>query len=193
MCYLQCAGQHQAASQATPTCVSEAHSLPDVKHAMCQIKCLYLLKLYLDPLTDTVDVYAERTEESKFRCRLCPYLARDKYNMRSHLDGKHMLSSGYPCDICNSSVQKTKQALNQHKHKCAQLAALAQFKDAGLWESLSGRNWGLRGDILYRRRVCVWCKKTTSSFSSFFVKNPFHCDTYLNLVHLSRRCVDTCC
>lgn len=99
---------------------------------MCQIKCLYLLKLYLDPLTDTVDVYAERTEESKFRCRLCPYLARDKYNMRSHLDGKHMLSSGYPCDICNSSVQKTKQALNQHKHKCAQLAALAQFKDAGL-------------------------------------------------------------
>jgi len=85
-----------------------------------------------DQNKDTVDVYAERTEESKFRCRLCPYLARDKYNMRSHLDGKHMLSSGYPCDICNSSVQKTKQALNQHKHKCAQLAALAQFKDAGL-------------------------------------------------------------
>ena len=96
---------------------------------MCQINCLHLHKLYLDPLADTVDVYAERTEESKFSCRLCLYLARDKYNMRSHLDGKHMLSSGYPCDICHSSVQKTKQALNQHKHKCAQLAALAQYKD----------------------------------------------------------------
>jgi hypothetical protein len=127
MCQLQCAGEHQAATQATSTCMSEV--LPDVKHAICQINCLFLHKLYSDPLTDTVDVYAERTEESKFRCRLCLYLARDKYNMRSHLDGKHMLSSGYPCDICHSSVQKTKQALNQHKHKCAQLAALAQYKD----------------------------------------------------------------
>lgn len=75
-----------------------------------------------------MDQYADRTEDSKFCCRLCLYVARDKYNMRSHLDGKHMLSSGYACNICNKSVQKTKQALNQHKHKCAQAHAMAQFK-----------------------------------------------------------------
>jgi len=56
-----------------------------------------------DQNKDTVDVYAERTEESKFRCRLCLYLARDKYNMRSHLDGKHMLSSGRCADPCSKA------------------------------------------------------------------------------------------
>ena len=76
-------------------------------------------------LADTVDTYADRTEDSKYSCKLCGYTARDKYNMRSHLDGKHMLSSGYPCDICHKSVQKTKQALNQHRHRCAQLHAVS--------------------------------------------------------------------
>merc|ERR1712226_1538133 len=80
-----------------------------------------------DQNKDTVDTYADRTEDSKFSCKLCQYVARDKYNMRSHLDGKHMLSTGYTCDICCKSVQKTKQALNQHKHKCAQVHANTHF------------------------------------------------------------------
>ena len=71
-------------------------------------------------LPDVVEGFSGRTAEGKYQCRLCEYVARDKYNMRSHLDRKHSLASRYTCEVCKS-VHKTQQALSQHRVACVQL------------------------------------------------------------------------
>jgi len=71
----------------------------------------------VDQNKDVVDSFAERIESGKYICRLCEFAARDKYNIRLHIERKHDLSSGYQCPFCNKSV-KTKQDLSQHKSMC---------------------------------------------------------------------------
>jgi len=67
-----------------------------------------------------VATYAERTADGKFSCKLClTHVTHKKYNMRTHLEGKHHLSAGYTCELCSLAVYKTKQELNQHKRSCA--------------------------------------------------------------------------
>jgi len=70
--------------------------------------------------TDIVELYAVSVPypDRPYSCRLCPYSARDKYNIRLHLERKHELSSyNYTCDICFKQV-KTKQDLSQHRRQC---------------------------------------------------------------------------
>jgi len=71
----------------------------------------------VDQSKDVVDSFAERIESGKYGCRLCSFAARDKYNIRLHIERKHDLSSGYQCPFCNKCV-KTKQDLSQHKSLC---------------------------------------------------------------------------
>merc|ERR1711915_118014 len=66
---------------------------------------------------DVAEDYAVREEAGKYSCKLCSYIARDKYNVRKHLEGKHGLSAGYQCDVCKIWVQ-SKQKLSQHKLHC---------------------------------------------------------------------------
>jgi hypothetical protein len=67
--------------------------------------------------SDVVDSFAERIESGQYVCKLCEFAARDKYNIRLHIERKHDLSSGYQCPFCHRSV-KTKQDLSQHKSMC---------------------------------------------------------------------------
>jgi len=71
----------------------------------------------VDHTKDVVDSFAERIERGKYVCKLCEFAARDKYNIRLHIERKHDLSSGYQCPFCNKCV-KTKQDLSQHKSLC---------------------------------------------------------------------------
>jgi len=71
----------------------------------------------LDQSKDVVDTYAERIESGKYSCKICMFTARDKYNIRLHIERKHELSSGYRCPYCYKNV-KTKQDLSQHKSVC---------------------------------------------------------------------------
>merc|ERR1712013_681853 len=71
----------------------------------------------VDHSKDVVDSFAERIERGKYVCKLCEFAARDKYNIRLHIERKHDLSSGYQCPFCNKCV-KTKQDLSQHKSLC---------------------------------------------------------------------------
>jgi len=71
----------------------------------------------VDQNKDVVEDYAVREENSKYSCKLCTYIARDKYNVRIHLERKHGLSAGYQCDICQTWVQN-KQRLSQHRVMC---------------------------------------------------------------------------
>jgi len=71
----------------------------------------------VDHNKDVVDTYAERIENGKYCCKLCEFQARDKYNIRLHIERKHGLSSGYQCPFCKKCV-KTKQDLSQHKAQC---------------------------------------------------------------------------
>jgi hypothetical protein len=48
---------------------------------------------------------------------MCAYVSRDKYNMRHHLEGKHSLTSGYPCLGCGFTF-KTKQIFTNHRATC---------------------------------------------------------------------------
>ena len=70
---------------------------------------------------DIVAEYAERTLDGKYVCKVClTHVTHKKYNMRTHLEGKHHMSYGYACDLCSDVVYKTKQEVNQHKRMCAQ-------------------------------------------------------------------------
>jgi len=71
----------------------------------------------VDHTKDVVEHYAVREDDGKYSCRLCAYIARDKYNVRIHLERKHGLSAGYQCDICQTWVQN-KQRLSQHRVQC---------------------------------------------------------------------------
>jgi len=70
--------------------------------------------------SDCVELYAVKVDEydelgkrsSRYSCNLCKYSARDRYNIKIHLDGKHQLGS-YPCWRCNRKM-KTKQELSRH-------------------------------------------------------------------------------
>ena len=66
-----------------------------------------------------VATYSERTVHGKFACKLCEHVTHKKYNMKTHLDGKHGMSTGYTCDLCGVAVYKTKQEVNQHKRGCS--------------------------------------------------------------------------
>lgn len=66
--------------------------------------------------------YAERTLDGKYVCKVClTHVTHKKYNMRTHLEGKHHMSYGYACDLCSDVVYKTKQEVNQHKRMCAKI------------------------------------------------------------------------
>ena len=52
----------------------------------------------------------------KYQCKLCPYAARDKYNMRLHLERRHQLGQGYWCYQCGEHC-KTKADLSTHNIK----------------------------------------------------------------------------
>lgn len=58
----------------------------------------------------------------KYQCSLCEYSARDKYNMRLHLERRHQLGLGYYCPHCGHHC-KTKADLSTHtikQHKTGQ-------------------------------------------------------------------------
>jgi hypothetical protein len=71
----------------------------------------------VDQSKDVVVDYAVRQDGGKYSCKLCAYTARDKYNVRIHLERKHGLSAGYQCDLCLTWVQN-KQRLSQHRVQC---------------------------------------------------------------------------
>jgi len=74
-----------------------------------------------DQNKDIVAEYAERTLDGRYVCKVClTHVTHKKYNMRTHLEGKHHMSYGYACDLCSDVVYKTKQEVNQHKRMCAQ-------------------------------------------------------------------------
>lgn len=62
--------------------------------------------------------YSTRGEEAnrKYQCSLCEYGARDKYNMRLHLERRHQLGHGYWCNLCGEHC-KTKADLSNHNIK----------------------------------------------------------------------------
>jgi len=71
----------------------------------------------VDQNKDVVEGYAVKEDSGKYSCKLCNYIARDKYNVRLHLERKHGLSAGYQCEICHTWVQN-KQRLSQHRVQC---------------------------------------------------------------------------
>jgi len=73
-----------------------------------------------------VAAYSVRTAEGKLCCTLCQHITHKTYNMRSHLEGKHKLTSGYRCEGCCEVVATTKQALYKHKLACHQPATFCQ-------------------------------------------------------------------
>ena len=68
---------------------------------------------------DLVSLYSTRTSEGSFACGLCSYVTNKKFNMKTHVEGKHSMSSGYTCDLCNNATYKTKQEVNHHKRVCS--------------------------------------------------------------------------
>ena len=64
--------------------------------------------------------FASRMDDGKsLRCNLCStYVTQKRFNMRTHLEGKHQMSNGYTCDLCSVATYKTKQEVNQHKRLC---------------------------------------------------------------------------
>jgi len=61
-----------------------------------------------------VDEYDDegRRRACRYTCSLCGYTARDKYNIKIHLEGKHDLGS-YTCPSCSKRL-KTKQEMSRH-------------------------------------------------------------------------------
>jgi len=68
----------------------------------------------LDPSQDVVASHASAIGGGKYCCTLCPFNARDKYNMRRHLETKHDLTAGYQCNLCQL-LFKAKHHLTVHK------------------------------------------------------------------------------
>ena len=64
--------------------------------------------------SDVVTSHATAIGGGKYSCTLCPLTARDKYNMRRHLELKHDLSAGYQCELCHL-LFKAKHLLAVHK------------------------------------------------------------------------------
>ena len=69
---------------------------------------------------DLVDLCASKVDDydefgrrvSRYSCNLCHYTARDRYNIKIHLEGKHDLGS-YNCPHCDKHL-KTRQDLSRH-------------------------------------------------------------------------------
>jgi len=63
------------------------------------------------------DFYSQHTRKAshgEYLCNLCGKQARDMYAMKKHLEGKHEITPGYNCPICNMFC-KTKSILFKHK------------------------------------------------------------------------------
>jgi len=69
---------------------------------------------------DVVKAHATRLENAKYSCNLCGFVARDKYNIRLHLEGKHELGSGYQCEKCKQTVKTRKDLSEHYKSRCLQ-------------------------------------------------------------------------
>jgi len=68
----------------------------------------------LDPSQDVVRSHSTALGGGKYSCNLCQITARDKYNMRRHLETTHDLSTGYQCELCRKQF-KAKHQLTVHK------------------------------------------------------------------------------
>ena len=66
------------------------------------------------PYSDVVSKHALAIGGGKYSCNLCHINARDKYNMRRHLETTHDLSTGYQCELCRKQF-KAKHQLTVHK------------------------------------------------------------------------------
>jgi len=74
--------------------------------------------IYQNIDVDVVRTHATRIENAKYSCNLCGSVARDKYNIRLHLEGLHELGSGYQCDKCKKIVKTRKDLSEHYKSRC---------------------------------------------------------------------------
>ena len=65
-------------------------------------------------VSDVVRSHSTALGGGKYSCNLCQITARDKYNMRRHLETTHDLSTGYQCELCRKQF-KAKHQLTVHK------------------------------------------------------------------------------
>ena len=124
-------GQHSSDCKLTPTCKEKRKLNANQKVYPCSV-CgkIYKSKVTFDnhyKLTHSDDdtklnivhEFAKRVEGDRRKqdCTLCAYRARDRYNMKIHLERKHSLSPGYHCSYCNQWT-KSQQDLSKHKLIC---------------------------------------------------------------------------
>jgi len=124
-------GQHSSDCKLTPTCKEKRKLKANQKVYPCSVcgkiyksKATFdnhykLTHLDDDTKLDIVHAFAKRVEGDRRKqdCTLCVYRARDRYNMKIHLERKHSLSPGYHCSYCNQWT-KSQQDLSKHELIC---------------------------------------------------------------------------
>ena len=128
---------------------------------------------------DVVAEYAERTLDGKYVCKVClTHVTHKKYNMRTHLEGKHHMSSGYACDFCSVAVYKTKQEVNQHKRVCANRTQQNFWIKTWFWCPFchSDLVWSYASRTEDGKLVCSLC-------TTFVTHKKYNMRTHLEGVH----------
>ena len=127
---------------------------------------------------DIVAEYAERTLDGRYVCKVClTHVTHKKYNMRTHLEGKHHMSYGYACDLCSDVVYKTKQEVNQHKRMCVKrLKDSLWIKIWYLFVFLSDLVWSYATRTEDGKLACSLC-------TTFVTHKKYNMRTHLEGVH----------
>ena len=98
--------------------------------------------------------------------------------MRTHLEGKHHMSSGYACDFCSVAVYKTKQEVNQHKRVCASRTQQSFWIKTWFWFLFchSDLVWSYASRTEDGKLACSLC-------TTFVTHKKYNMRTHLEGVH----------
>lgn len=82
------------------------------------ILIFYSLKLFfLDWVDENLRSYMFKSSETgAWHCSFCPYFSKLTTNVTRHIEGKHIKTQSYTCDLCQK-VCSTRHALNCHKYR----------------------------------------------------------------------------
>eukprot|EP00092_Neocalanus_flemingeri_P021344 GFUD01023133.1.p1 GENE.GFUD01023133.1~~GFUD01023133.1.p1 ORF type:complete len:304 (-),score=72.93 GFUD01023133.1:2-874(-) len=68
----------------------------------------------MDLTQDIYSQHARKGNDGGYLCNICDKKARDSYAMKKHLEGKHDITPGYNCPVCNLFC-RTSSILEYHK------------------------------------------------------------------------------
>ena len=56
----------------------------------------------------------------RWQCTDCPYVSNKRYNMKKHIESKHIIPTEYTCQLCEKVVLG-RSAYDSHTYRCSKI------------------------------------------------------------------------